>query len=140
MLAVAILSLFGTSCDPDPDPSEELGPFIEYTSAQTFYDTYEAYTGAKALIDTRDASKYAAGHLKGAVNMPATIYNTQADDSQWSLDLLNAYPTSTCLFFYGQTSFEMVKTTAGRASRIGYGMQNSRIFSKSYDELNAVWK
>ena len=138
MLTVAILALFGTSCSSDD--SEELGPFVEYTEAETFYETYTSYTGAKALIDTREKSKYEAGHLTGAVNLPADIYNTSDDNAQWSKDLLAAYPKSTCLFFYGTTSFQMTKAVAGRASRLGYGKENSRIFSKGYDALKSAWK
>lgn len=119
---------------------EAVGPFIEYSNAETYYETYASYTGAKALIDTRDSSSFAAGHLEGAVNFPATIYNTDSNDAQWCKDLLAAYPTSTCLFFYGQTSFQMIKTVAGRASKIGYGEQNSRICSNNYVALKAVWK
>ena len=138
MLTVAILALFGTSCSSDD--SEELGPFVEYTEAQTFYDTYTSYKGAKALIDNREKSKFEAGHLTGADNLPADIYNTADDNAQWSKDLLAKYPTNTCLFFYGTTSFQMTKAVAGRASRIGYGKENSRIYSKGYDALKSVWK
>ena len=137
-LIVAILTLLCTSC-PD-EPSEELGPFVEYTEAQTFYDTYSSYTGAKALIDTREVSKYEAEHLEGAVNLPADIYNTADDNAQWCKDLLALYPKNTCLFFYGTTSFQMTKAVDGRASRLGYGKQNSRIFSKGYDALKYEWK
>ena len=139
MLTVAILALFGTSCSGGGD-DEELGPFVEYTEAKTFYDTYTSYTGAKALIDTRERSKYDAGHLTGAESFPADIYNTADDDAQWCKDILASYPTSTCLFFYGTTSFQMTKAVAGRASRLGYGKNNSRIFSKGYDELKSIWK
>ena len=139
MLTVAILALFGTSCSGGGD-DEELGPFVEYTEAKTFYDTYTSYTGAKALIDTRERSKYDAGHLTGAESFPADIYNTADDDAQWCKDILASFPTNTCLFFYGTTSFQMTKAVAGRASRIGYGKVNSRIFSKGYDELKAIWK
>ena len=139
MLTVAILALFGTSCSGGGD-DEELGPFVEYTEAKTFYDTYTSYTGAKALIDTREVSKYEAGHLEGAVNLPADIENTANNNAQWSQDLLATFPTNTCLFFYGTTSFQMTKAVAGRASKIGYGKVNSRIFSKGYDELKKVWK
>ena len=138
MLTVAILALFGTSCSGDD--SEELGPFVEYTEAKTFYDTYTAYTGSKALIDTREKSKFAAGHIDGAVNLPADIYNTADDNAQWSQDLLALYPKNTCLFFYGTTSFQMTKAVAGRASRLGYGKENSRIFSKGYEALKSEWK
>ena len=139
MLTVAILALFGTSCSGDD--SEELGPFVEYTEAKTFYDTYSSYTGSKALIDTREKSKYEAGHLEGAVNLPADIYNTADDNAQWSQDLLALYPNkNTCLFFYGTTSFQMTKAVAGRASRLGYGKQNSRIFSMGYDALKSEWR
>ena len=138
MLTVAILALFGTSCSGDD--SEELGPFVEYTEAKTFYDTYSSYTGSKALIDTREKSKFAAGHIEGAVNLPADIYNTADDNAQWSQDLLALYPKNTCLFFYGTTSFQMTKAVAGRASRLGYGKENSRIFSKGYDALKSEWK
>ena len=139
MLTVAILALFGTSCSGDD--SEELGPFVEYTEAKTFYDTYSSYTGSKALIDTREKSKYEAGHLEGAVNLPADIYNTADDNAQWSQDLLALYPNkNTCLFFYGTTSFQMTKAVAGRASRLGYGKENSRIFSRGYDALKSEWK
>ena len=138
MLTVAILALFGTSCSGDD--SEELGPFVEYTEAKTFYDTYSSYTGSKALIDTREKSKYEAGHLEGAVNLPADIYNTADDNAQWSQDLLALYPKNTCLFFYGTTSFQMTKAVAGRASRLGYGKENSRIFSRGYDALKSEWK
>ena len=137
-LIVAILTLLCTSC-PD-EPSEELGPFVEYTEAQTFYDTYVSYTGSKALIDTREQSKYEVGHLTEAVNFPADIYNTSDDNAQWCKDLLAAYPKNTCLFFYGPTSFQMTKAVAGRASRLGYGKENSRIFSRGYDDLKPVWK
>ncbi|MDO4523740.1 MAG: rhodanese-like domain-containing protein [Bacteroidales bacterium] len=139
MFTFAILALFCSSCGPD-EPGEELGPFVEYTEAQTFYDTYMSYKGAKALIDTREKSKFEAGHLTGADNLPADIYNTADDNAQWSKDLLAKYPTNTCLFFYGTTSFQMTKAVAGRASRIGYGKENSRIYSKGYDALKSVWK
>ena len=138
MLTVAILALFGTSCSSDD--SEELGPFVEYSEAQTFYDTNTSYKGAKALIDTREKSKFEAGQLTGADNLPADIYNTADDNAQWSKDLLAKYPTNTCLFFYGTTSFQMTKAVAGRASRLGYGKENSRIYSKGYDALKSVWK
>ena len=138
MLTVAILALFGTSCSKDD--SEELGPFVEYTEAKTFYDTYTSYTGSKALIDTREKSKFDAGHIEGAVNLPADIYNTSDDNAQWCKDLLALYPKNTCLFFYGTTSFQMTKAVAGRASRLGYGKKNSRIFSKGYDALKSEWK
>lgn len=140
MLTVAIMALFTTSCSSSDDDEENLGTFIEYSNAQTFYETYAAYTGEKVLIDYRSADKYAAGHLNGAVNMPATVFNTQSDDAQWCQDLKAKYPTSTCLFFYGTGSFEMNKTVAGRASRIGYGKNNSRIYTKSYDDLKSIWK
>lgn len=139
ILSVASMSLFCTSC-PDPEPDEPLSVFIEYTNAQTFYDTYNAYTGEKALIDYRSIDKYEAGHLEGAVNLPATVYNTDDDNAQWCKDLKAMYPTSTCLFFYGVSSFEMNKTVAGRASKIGYGKNNSRIYSKGYDGLKDIWK
>ncbi len=140
MLTVAIMALFCTSCGGNDD-SEELGPFVEYTEADTFYETYKAYKGTKALIDTREKSKFEAGHLTGADNLPADIYNTADDNAQWSKDLLAKYQDkNTCLFFYGTTSFQMTKAVAGRASRLGYGKENSRIFSKGYDELKTVWK
>ena len=139
MLTVAIMALFCTSCGGNDD-SEELGPFVEYTEADTFYETYKAYKGTKALIDTREKSKFEAGHLTGADTLPADIYHTADDISQWSKDLLAKYPTNTCLFFYGTTSFQMTKAVAGRASRIGYGKENSRIYSKGYDELKKVWE
>ncbi len=142
MLTIATLALFCSSCGPDePDDPERLGPFVEYSSAKTFYDTYMAYNdGEKVLIDYRSADKFAAGHLPGAVNMPADVYNTSSDDAQWCKDLLAQYPTTTCLFFYGTASFEMNKTVAGRASRLGYGKNNSRIYSKGYDDLKSIWK
>lgn len=139
MLTVAIMALFGSSCK-DNDGEEELDPFIEYQNVETFYETYTSYTKDKALIDTRDASSYAAGHLSGAVSFPATIYNTSSNDAQWCQDLLAAYPKNTCLFFYGPTSFQMVKAVAGRASKIGYGKENSRICAKGYEALKAIWK
>ena len=140
MLTVAILALFCSSCGGDDDSEEQLGAFIEYSEAQTFYETFDKYEGAKALIDTREASKYDAGKLADAVNMPATVYNTASDNSEWCQALKAKYPTGTCLFFYGPTSFQDAKIVAGRASRIGYGKQNSRIFSGGYDKLKAVWK
>ncbi|MBE6327973.1 MAG: rhodanese-like domain-containing protein [Bacteroidales bacterium] len=133
MLTVAILAMFGTSCSGDD--SEDLGPFVEYAEAKTFYETYKSYNdGPKVLIDYRSASDYAAGHLTGAQSRPATVYNTADDNAQWCKDLLAEYPTNTCLFFYGSKSFEMNKTVAGRASRLGYGKVNSRIYTKGYDE------
>ena len=120
--------------------NDPYGPFVEYTEADTFYETYMSYKGTKALIDTREKSMFEAGHLSGAVNIPADIYNTADDNAQWSQDLLAAYPTNTCLFFYGTTSFQMTKAVAGRASKLGYGKANSRIYSKGYDALKSVWK
>ena len=119
---------------------DPIGPFVEYTEAKTFYDIYSSYTGSKALIDTREKSKYDAGHLKGAVNLPADNDNTADNNAQWSQDLLALYPTNTCLFFYGTTSFQMTKAVAGRASSLGYGKENSRIFSKGYDALKSEWR
>lgn len=169
MMAVVCMPLFCSSCkdddenndvsDPisndqnekdrdengDGDESDELSddymnPFIEYSKPQAFYETYTSYVHPKALIDVRSAELYAAGSLEGAVNMPADVYNTASDDAQWCVDLLAAYPTNTCLFFYGTTSFQMIKTVAGRASRLGYGKQNSRICTKEYGELKSIWK
>lgn len=140
MLTVAIMALFGSSCGGDDNSEDELGPFFEYTNADTYYNIYSSYTGEKVLIDYREKSKYDAGHLPGAINMPATIYNTSSDDAQWCQDLLAAFPTSTRLYFYGTASFEMNKTVAGRASRIGYGKEHSFIFTKGYDGLKDTWK
>lgn len=152
MMAVAFMPLYNSSCDDDDEketpvkdnatsgekdttstdsgvPQSILGPYMEYTSSQLFYDNYDAYTGEKALIDYRSAEDYVVGHLSGAVNIPA-----DAVDTQWIQDLLTKYPTTTCLFFYGTGSFEMNKTVAGRASGIGYGKEHSRICSKGYDD------
>ncbi len=141
MLTVAILALFGSSCSSDDE--EKLGPFVEYSKAQSFYDTYKSYsTGEKFLIDTRSADLYKAGHLEGAINLPATVYNTSSDDAQWCVDLKNlTKTTNVCLFFYGPKTFQDAKIVAGRASRLGYGKENSRIYSKGYDDdLKSVWK
>ena len=119
---------------------DPIGPFVEYTEAKTFFETYISYSGAKALIDTREKSKFDAGHLYGAVNLPADNDNTANNNAQWCQDLLASFPTNTCLFFYGTTSFQMTKAVAGRASSLGYGKVNSRIFSKGYDELKSIWK
>ncbi len=140
MLTVAIMALFGSSCGSDDSGEEDLGPFFEYSNPETFYDIYNSYTGEKVLIDYREKSKYDAGHLTGAINMPATVYNTSSDDAAWCKELLAAFPTSTRLYFYGTSSFEMNKTVAGRASRLGYGKEHSFIFTKGYDGLKSIWK
>ena len=150
VLTSAFPFLFFISCDKDEceecDSHEyienvtEQGPFVEYLEAKSFYDAYTYYSMPKALIDTREKSKFDAEHLPGAVNLPADIDNTANNNAQWSQDLLALYPKNTCLFFYGTTSFQMTKAVAGRASRLGYGKENSRIFSKGYDELKPVWK
>ncbi len=140
-LISVVMSVLCFSCKEEVD-CEGCGSmdFVEYTEAKTFYDSYVSYTGLKALIDTREKSKYDAGHLEGAVNLPADNVNTANDNAQWCQDLLASFPTNTCLFFYGTTSFQMTKAVAGRASRLGYGTENSRIFSRGYDELKAIWK
>ena len=141
MLISVIMSLSYLSCDKNCEGcGDEIYPFVEYTDSKTFYETYVSYTGPKALVDTREKSMYETEHLEGAVNLPADINNTANNDTQWCKDLLALYPKSTCLFFYGTTSFQMTKAVAGRASNLGYGKNNSRIFSMGYDVLKFEWK
>lgn len=147
MMAVASMPLFNSSCkDEDKDKKQEeeepyvdsddySGIFSEYYDAESFYDKYCSYKAAKLLVDFRSEEEYLADHLKGAVNLPATRKNTQDDKSQWCVDLLNTFPTNTSLFFYGPSDYEMQVIVAGRASRLGYGKENTIIFTGKYDNL-----
>lgn len=141
MLSVAILALFATSCTKSDDDQEEpLEPFIKYAIPKTFYETYTAYKGEKALIDYRPASEFAKGSLPGAVNIPATIFNTTSNEDTWCVALLNAYPDkNTCLFLFGEKSFQMSTTVGGRASKLGYGKQNTRVSDEGYSKLVLIW-
>lgn len=135
MMTVAIMALFCASCSSGED-EEQLEEFIEYSKPDSFYGIYASYTGEKALIDYRSASEYASGHLVDAVNMPATVYNVENEDSDWCKLLLAKYPDKdTRLYFYGNGSFEMNKLVAGRASKLGFGKENSFVYTGKYDDL-----
>lgn len=139
MLTVAILALFSSSCSSG-DNEEDLDAFIKYADAGTFYSTYLNYKdGPKALIDIRKAEDFAKGSLPDAVSFPATVQNTKENDSQWCQDILAEYPTNTCLFIFGNTDFTMTTTVGGRASKIGYGKQHTRVSEKGYSVLKGVW-
>lgn len=139
MLTVAILALFSSSCSSSDD-EEDLEVFIKYAEAENFYNTYKAHGGPKALIDFRSAEKFAQGSLPEAKNFPATTFNTQDNNSQWCKDILAEYPTNTCLFLFGDANFQMQTVVGGRASKIGYGKQNTRVSNSSYEKLKAIWK
>ena len=138
MLTVAIMALFGASCSSSDD-EEELDVFIKYGDPSTFNSVYNSHPGPKALIDIRSAADFAKGSLPGAVNFPADVYNTQDNDSQWCKDIKAVYSTNTCLFIFGTTNFTLTTAVGGRASKIGFGKQNSRVSEKGYAELIKIW-
>ena len=140
VLVFVIMSMLCFSCKEGADCDGcDYPKYVEYVESQTFYDSYTSYTGAKMLIDTREVSKYEAGHLEGAVNLPTNIDNMSDDNVQWTQNLQSLCPDkSTCLFFYGTTTFQMTKEIASRALKLGY--ESPRIFSKGYDALKSEWK
>lgn len=108
--------------------------------AQSFIDLYENYQSDKILIDIRDTSEYAVGHVLNAVNLPADESNSNSVDSPWCKELLKLTNNSlkTCLFIYGATSNTLRDQVGCNASDLGYGKVNTRVFENN-DKLRAFF-
>lgn len=141
VMAVASISLFSNSCYSDSEEDCGLDVYISYHDPKLFYNTYTSYSRSKALIDIRDTSSFAADHLAGAVNLPATADNPTSVNSQWCKDLVATFPDkNTCLFFYGATTSSLACAVGNNASRVGYTKANSRQFSHGFEALKEVWE
>ena len=117
MLAILFISFFVVSCDDDPDPegvneAQVLIEWLESTDSPygKFYvnTDMESYTTAEQLhgllaadkayvIDIRKKADYDAGHIEGAVNMPATDVEAHIDSED-----LSAYADIVIACYSGQ--------------------------------------
>ena len=145
LVTAAILAVSVTSCiEDDPEPS--IGPHIKFvldeeasileTVDKTVEDDKENGVDY-AIVDYRSASEYEEGHIKGAVNIPATVSNTSSEDAEFCVELLKRFDTSTRLYFYGDgKDGNLEYVVPGRASNLGFGRNNSIVLVGGYDK----WK
>ena len=145
LMTAVILAVSVTSCiEDDPEPS--IGPHIKFvldeeasilgTVDKTVEDDKEKGVDY-AIVDYRSASEYEDGHIKGAVNIPATVYNTDSEDAEFCVKLKEMFPTSTRLYFYGDgKDGNLEYVVPGRASNLGFGRNNSIVLVGGYDK----WK
>jgi rhodanese-related sulfurtransferase len=142
-VTAAVFAVCATSCSSD---DEQLGPHTKWvldekaSILKTVDETVKSdnENGIEyAIVDYRSASDYEAGHMKGAVNIPATVQNTDSEKAEFCVKLKEMFPTSTRLYFYGDgKDGNLEYVVPGRASKIGFGRANSIILVGGYDK----WK
>lgn len=145
LVTAAILAVSVNSCSEN-GKENPLGPHIKFvldeeaSILETIDKTvkYDKENGVDyAIVDYRSASEYEEGHIKGAVNIHATVYNTESEDAEFCVKLKEMFPTSTRLYFYGDgKDGNLEYVVPGRASKIGFGRANSIILVGGYDK----WK
>ena len=145
LVTAAILAVSVTSCSENEN-EDPLGPHIKFVldeeaSILETIDKTGEYDIARgidyAIVDYRSASEYEEGHIKGAVNIPATVSNTSSEDAEFCVELLKRFDTSTRLYFYGDgKDGNLEYVVPSRASKLGFGRANSIILVGGYDK----WK
>lgn len=143
-VAAAVFAVCTTSCSSGDD--EQLGPHTKWVLDEkaSILETvdkkveYDKKNGIEyAIVDYRSASDYEVGHMKGAVNIPATVQNTSSEDAEFCVELLKRFDTSTRLYFYGDgKNGNLEYVVPGRASKLGFGEAKSIILVGGYDK----WK
>lgn len=143
-VAAAVFAVCATSCSSGGD--EELGAHIKWVLDEeasilaTVDKTVDKdiKEGIKyAIVDYRSASDYNEGHIKGAVNIHATVQNTDSENAEFCVKLKEMFPTNTRLYFYGDgKDGNLEYVVPGRASKLGFGRANSIILVGGYDK----WK
>lgn len=145
LMTAVILAVSVTSCIED-DSGPSYGPHIKFvlddeasileTVDKTVEDDKEKGVDY-AIVDYRSASEYEEGHIKGAVNIPATVSNTSSEDAEFCVELLKRFDTSTRLYFYGDgKDGNLEYVVPARASNLGFGRNNSIVLVGGYDK----WK
>ena len=145
LVTAAILAVSVNSCSEN-GKENPLGPHIKFvldeeasileTIDKTVEDDKEKGVDY-AIVDYRSASEYEEGHIKGAVNIPATVSNTSSEDAEFCVELLKRFDTSTRLYFYGDgKDGNLEYVVPSRASKLGFGRNNSIILVGGYDK----WK
>ena len=143
-VTAAVFAVCATSCSSGDD--EELGPHIKWVldeKASILETVDKTVKNDKekgieyAIVDYRSASDYNEGHMNGAVNIPATVQNTDSENAEFCVKLKEMFPTSTRLYFYGDgKDGNLEYVVPGRASKLGFGRANSIILVGGYDK----WK
>ena len=129
---VSILVLSANSCKKDG--SEELGPFIEAPVGR-FKDAIDAQAGEARIVDYRSKADFDAGHIPGAINIPATVQNTKSNNSPFCEEILNRFPDKTKpIFLYGnKSSIDLQRIVPGRVSKIGFGRSNTYVLQGGFE-------
>ena len=123
--------------DPTDPNSEELGPFIEVSTAQQFKGFIDSQGEGVQIVDFRSASEFAAGHIPGAINIPATIQNTKSNDAAFSHEILARLDKTKPVFLYGKKNDDVLgKVVPGRVSKLGFGHSNTYILLGGFE----VWQ
>ena len=118
------------------ESSEELGPFIKIPTALTLTRDYNYLLTGGRIVDYRSAADFVAGHIPGAVNIPATISNTASNGALFCLQIQSQFPDKTKpILFYGKKSaVELERIVPGRVSVIGYNYNNTFVLLGGYEE------
>jgi len=131
LLFASALVLSVNSCKGGSD-EEELGPHTEEPNVERFKEKISV-PGAQ-ILDFRSAEDFAAGHIPGAINIPATAKNTASNDGEFAKAVLAKFDRSRPVYMYGGMVLD--KIVAGRISKIGFGQANSVLLVGGFN----AWK
>lgn len=141
-VTAAILTVCATSCGGD---DEELGPHKKWVYNEDVLAKLAAQiksdkeNGKKyVVVDYRSEDAYKQGHIDGAENIPATAVNTASDDAEFCIRLKEKFPLTTRIYFYGDKDANLEYVVPGRASKIGYGQENSNVLVGGYSKWKDV--
>jgi len=137
---VSILVLSVNSCKKEN--SEELGSFqgVLEKDVQVFKDLINAQGEGVQIVDFRSADDFAAGHIPGAINIPATYQNTQSNNSFFCEEILRLLDKTKPVFLYGKkTDISLGKIVAGRVSKIGFEHARTCFFEGGFEAWKAAF-
>ena len=118
------LVLSVNSCKGGGD-EEELGPHTKEPNVERFKERVSV-SGAQ-ILDFRSAEDFAAGHIRGAINIEATTRNTASNDGEFAKKILETFDKSKPLYMYGGKNAQLEYVVPGRISKIGFGQARSII-------------
>jgi len=133
MLSILTISLLITSCGKTIDESQELVDFLESADSPINAESIAKYitatelnsevlTGNPYVIDVRSADDYNAGHIQGAVNVPAAEVITHLD----AMDV-SGYDKIAIACYTGQTAgfvTSLVRLAGYDAYSLKWGMSS----------------
>lgn len=133
LASIFVLSV--NSCKKEK--TEELGPYYKIPSAETLKGSYshllDVENGAQ-IVDYRSQAEFVAGHIPGAINIPATIANTASDDADFCKKILARCNKSTPVLLYGKKSAaDLEHIVPGRVSKIGYGYDKTFVLLGGFE-------